>query len=74
MTYQGTREPAAPQKEDKSAASCDPNYADACVPIAKDVDCKGGTGDGPMYLEGQARVIGKDVYGLDKDKDGIACN
>ncbi|WP_215802188.1 G5 domain-containing protein [Rathayibacter toxicus] len=80
ITYQGTREPAAPQKEtapqkeDKSAASCDPNYADACVPIAKDVDCKGGTGDGPMYLEGQARVIGKDVYGLDKDKDGIACN
>lgn len=33
-----------------SAAStnsgCDPNYSGACVPIASDVDCAGGTGNG----------------------------
>lgn len=53
---------------------CDPNYAGACVPIASDVDCAGGTGNGPAYLSGQARVVGKDIYQLDRDKNGIACD
>jgi hypothetical protein len=52
---------------------CDPNYAGACVPIASDVDCAGGTGDGPAYVEGPVRVVGRDIYGLDHDKDGIGC-
>jgi hypothetical protein len=54
-------------------ASCDPNYSGACVPIASDVDCGGGSGDGPAYLWEVATVVGTDKYGLDKDKDGLAC-
>jgi hypothetical protein len=61
--------PAA-QAED----GCDPNYADACVPIASDVDCAGGSGNGPEYVQGPLRVIGTDIYGLDRDGDGIACD
>jgi resuscitation-promoting factor RpfB len=53
---------------------CDPNYGGACVPIASDVDCAGGSGNGPAYLSGTARVIGTDVYDLDRDGDGIACD
>ncbi|MGF3053014.1 G5 domain-containing protein [Microbacterium sp. YY-03] len=53
---------------------CNPNYADACVPNDPvDVDCAWGTGDGPSYFDGVARVVGSDVYGLDRDKDGYAC-
>jgi hypothetical protein len=42
------------------------------VPIASDVDCEGGSGDGPAYT-GYVTVIGTDVYGLDSDGDGDAC-
>jgi hypothetical protein len=38
--------------------ACDPNYADACVPIASDVDCAGGSGNGPEYVVGPVRVVG----------------
>lgn len=37
-----------------------------------DVDCKGGSGDGPYYV-GRVTVIGYDVYGLDHDNNGIGC-
>ena len=60
-------------KSASSTASCDPNYAGACVPIASDVDCGGGSGNGPAYLYGTARVVGSDIYGLDRDGDGLAC-
>jgi resuscitation-promoting factor RpfB len=53
--------------------SCDPNYAGACVPIASDVDCAGGSGNGPAYVEGPVQVVGEDIYGLDYDNDGIGC-
>jgi hypothetical protein len=56
----------------KSPAQCDPNYS-GCVPIASDVDCAGGGGDGPAYVKGPVTVIGKDIYGLDRDGDGIGC-
>ena len=46
----------------------------ACVPIAPDVDCAGGSGNGPAYVRGPVRAIGRDVYGLDRDGDGIACD
>ncbi len=52
---------------------CDPNYSGACVPIASDVDCAGGSGNGPAYVQGPVRVIGRDIYGLDNDGDGIGC-
>ncbi|WP_341715807.1 G5 domain-containing protein [Micromonospora sp. FIMYZ51] len=58
----------------KEAPRCDPNYAGACVPIASDVDCAGGTGDGPAYVHGPVRVIGNDIYDLDRDGDGVGCD
>jgi hypothetical protein len=53
------------------AGGCHPSY-DPCVPFASDVDCAGGSGNGPAYT-GQVRVIGPDDYGLDNDGDGIGC-
>lgn len=53
---------------------CDPNYENPpCVPIASDVDCAGGKGNGPAYVRGPVIVIGDDKYGLDRDNDGIGC-
>jgi resuscitation-promoting factor RpfB len=43
------------------------------VPIDSDVDCAGGSGNGPSYVRGPIRVIGSDIYGLDRDGDGVAC-
>lgn len=60
----------APQK--LTGGNCDPNYS-GCVPIASDVDCAGGSGNGPAYVQGPVRVIGSDIYGLDRDGDGIGC-
>ncbi len=51
---------------------CDPNYS-GCVPIASDVDCAGGSGNGPAYVRGPIAVIGYDKYDLDRDGDGVAC-
>jgi hypothetical protein len=61
-----------PQSEPKSS-SCDSNY-DGCVPIASDVDCAGGSGDGPAYVRGPVRVTGSDIYDLDRGGEpGIGC-
>ena len=59
-------------KVNSSEPQCDPNYS-GCVPIASDVDCEGGNGNGPAYVKGPIRVIGRDIYGLDRDGNGIAC-
>lgn len=56
-----------------TASGCDPNYSGACVPIASDVDCAGGSGNGPAYVRGPVTVVGRDIYGLDRDGDGIGC-
>lgn len=78
VTAHGTREPPAaapaPFVAADPAAQCDPNYADACVPIASDVDCAGGKGNGPAYVQGPVRVVGTDIYDLDRDGDGIGCD
>jgi hypothetical protein len=58
--------PAAP-------SGCDPNYAGPCVPISSDVDCAGGSGNGPAYVRGPVTVVGSDIYGLDNDRDGVGC-
>ncbi|KUM40998.1 hypothetical protein AR689_02200 [Arthrobacter sp. EpRS71] len=60
--------PAAPPAQ----GGCDPNYS-GCVPIDSDVDCAGGSGNGPSYVRGPVTVTGSDIYGLDNDKDGIGC-
>lgn len=72
VTSVGTYDPPPPPPAPE-ASGCDSNYADACVPIASDVDCAWGTGDGPAYFDGVARVVGSDVYDLDRDNDGYAC-
>ena len=56
-----------------ASEGCHPNYS-GCVPIADDVDCAGGSGDGPAYVNGPVRVTGADVYRLDRDGDKIACD
>jgi hypothetical protein len=59
--------PAAP-------ANCHPSYHGACLPLhAADVDCAGGGGSGPVFVRGPLKVVGPDVYRLDSDGDGIAC-
>jgi hypothetical protein len=70
VTLVGTKVTAAAQT--KPPSNCDPNYS-GCVPIASDVDCKGGSGNGPAYVQGPVKVIGEDIYDLDADNDGIAC-
>ena len=52
---------------------CHASYEGACVPIASDVDCAGGSGNGPAYVRGPITVVGPDVYDLDRDGDGVAC-
>jgi resuscitation-promoting factor RpfB len=54
--------------------SCDPNYRGGCVPVASDVDCAGGSGNGPAYVRGPVTVIGSDIYDLDRDGDGVGCD
>ena len=58
---------------DAQGAPCDPNYSGACVPVASDVDCQGGSGNGPAYVAGPVTVVGNDIYGLDKDGNGTGC-
>ena len=53
--------------------NCHPSYSGAClIPSASDYDCSGGSGNGPYYT-GKVRVVGPDVFGLDRDKDGWGC-
>ena len=54
------------------AANCTPGY-DPCIPPGPDVDCAGGSGNGPRYVDGPVSVTGSDPYGLDADHDGIGC-
>jgi hypothetical protein len=56
----------------KPKPTCDPNYS-GCVPIASDVDCAGGSGNGPAYVSGPVYVTGSDIYDLDRDGDGVGC-
>lgn len=75
IKLRGTRVPAPkPTPPPKTGGNCDSNYSGGCVPIASDVDCGGGSGDGPAYVYGPVRVTGVDVYGLDADGDGYGCD
>jgi hypothetical protein len=68
------QQPAAPKPAKSApAGGCNPNYT-PCVPNDPvDVDCQGGSGNGPSYVKGPVTVTGTDVYGLDADKNGIGC-
>lgn len=63
---------APPQQPRPAASNCNPNYS-GCVPNASDVDCAGGSGNGPAYVSGPVQVLGSDPYGLDADYDGLGC-
>jgi hypothetical protein len=65
--------PLSPQVPLEQSSECDLNYSGACVPIASDVDCAGGSGNGPEYVEGPVTVVGDDIYELDREGDGVAC-
>lgn len=60
-----------PPPPQPAPSNCNPNYS-GCVPNASDVDCAGGSGNGPAYT-GFTEVIGTDVYDLDADGDGFGC-
>jgi len=69
---QSQSEASATNQPETPGSNCDPNYS-GCVPIASDVDCAGGKGNGPAFVKGPVKVIGKDIYKLDGDHDGIGC-
>ncbi len=47
--------PPTQKPNPKPQSSCDPNYS-GCVPIASDVDCAGGSGNGPAYVRGPVKT------------------
>jgi hypothetical protein len=53
-------------------SGCTPGY-DPCIPPGSDVDCAGGSGNGPRYVTGPISVTGSDQYGLDTNHNGIGC-
>lgn len=55
-----------------SNGNCTSGYS-PCIPVGSDVDCAGGSGNGPRYVSGPVYVTGSDPYDLDRDGDGIAC-
>ncbi|MEV1155744.1 G5 domain-containing protein [Micromonospora chokoriensis] len=73
VTKQPVTQVVAVGTKKPQSSNCDPNYS-GCVPIASDVDCLPGSGDGPGYVRGPVKVIGKDIYRLDNDKDGYGCD
>lgn len=77
VTSHGTRQPPPPPPApvaDPGGGGCDPNYEGQCVPIDSDVDCIGGSGNGPSYTAGPVYVVGSDIYDLDRDGDGVGCD
>ncbi|GIF71964.1 hypothetical protein Asi02nite_14820 [Asanoa siamensis] len=69
----GTREVRTKGVAGQTTRKSDANYS-GCVPVASDVDCPGGDGNGPAYVQGPVKVIGGDIYDLDRDGDGTACD
>lgn len=63
--------PPAPAQPLAAVGNCHPSYT-PCVPRDSDVDCAGGSGNGPSY-SGRVSVIGPDEYGLDGNGDGVGC-
>lgn len=71
-----TPKPTAKPKPKATAApaSCSTSYQGACLKLGiGDYDCAGGSGNGPNYVKGPIYVVGDDIFDLDRDGDGIAC-
>ncbi len=62
-----TLAPAAAQQ------GCHASYEGAYVPMAHDVDCADGSGNGPTYVQGPVYVVGPGVYNLDRDGNSVGC-
>lgn len=74
LTTASTDRPVARITTDVSPATaqlCHSNYS-GCVPLDSDVDCVG-QGKGPSFQTEPVVVLGVDVYRLDSDNDGTAC-
>jgi micrococcal nuclease len=68
-----TTSPPTTSAGGEGGGDCHPSYQGECVPDGvSDVDCLGGSGDGPYYV-GRVTVVGPDVYGLDHNNDGVGC-
>jgi len=63
---------SSPESDNFSGQKCHPSYSGCLDPNASDYDCIGGSGNGPYYT-GRVRVIGPDVFGLDRDGDSWGC-
>lgn len=60
-------------RDDLDSGKCHPSYSGKCLKKnTGDYDCAGGSGNGPNYTR-SVRVVGPDVFGLDRDGDGIGC-
>jgi hypothetical protein len=66
------RQPPVPPRDGPERASGCQGYT-PCIAAGPDVDCQGGGGNGPRYVDGPVRVGGSDPYGLDSDGDGLGC-
>ena len=64
--------PTAAPQTNANAGGCTPGYS-PCIPPGDDVDCAGGSGNGPRYVRGPVQVSGSDPYDLDREGDGIGC-
>ncbi|HUP83712.1 MAG TPA: hypothetical protein VM284_05950 [Candidatus Limnocylindria bacterium] len=56
--------------------SCTPGYSPCIANKTSDVDCWGGSGNGPRYTAPNTTYsvkTGSDRYGLDSDHDGLGC-
>jgi hypothetical protein len=72
MTFAFVGSASAQGNQAQAPDECHASY-DPCVPIATDVDCASGAGDGPVFIDYPVRVIGEYVYGLDHDGNGTGC-
>ncbi|GAB2476912.1 hypothetical protein [Jatrophihabitans fulvus] len=62
------------KKKPVASSKCTPGYS-PCIAPGPDVDCAGGNGDGPRFVEGPVLVSasGQDPYRLDPDRNGLGC-
>jgi len=63
--------PPPPNNDDGDSRNCQ-GY-NPCITPGPDVDCAGGSGNGPRYRSGPIYVSGYDPYDLDSDGNGVAC-
>jgi hypothetical protein len=59
----------------QARGNCTAGYRPCIADRASDVDCYGGSGNGPRYTRSGVvyRVSGSDRYRLDADNDGRGC-